>query len=144
MRKLTFRLLLAACSLLSLSLTPVPTGYIQSLLFLNGTPYETLNCSEYICAAKHHRFCSAHDFWSNGCGGDAIAVQDVTRFEDIDQSELQLGDVAAFHGVHVAAYVGNGIWIDSDFLHGGVGVMQRNQKPGGWFVGEVKILRWRI
>jgi hypothetical protein len=53
------------------------------------------------------------------------------------------GDVAAFHGVHVAAYIGNDTWMDSDCRHGGVGIMRRNRKPGGWFYGEVKVLRWK-
>ena len=110
---------------------------------LEGTPYETLNCSSYIYLAKHQPHCLASDFWNNGCNGSAVVIQDVARFEDIDQGNLQPGDVAAFHGVHVGAYVGNGIWMDSDFRHNGVGVMHRRNKRGGWFFGEVKILRWK-
>ena len=110
---------------------------------LEGTPYETLNCSAYICRANRQPHCTAADFWNNGCRGSVLVIQDVARFEDIDQGKLQPGDVAAFHGVHLAAYVGNGIWMDSDFRHDGVGVMHRNRRPGGWFYGEVKILRWR-
>lgn len=130
-------------ALFSLSSAPAPKNYLESLLMLRGTPYETLNCSQYISVAKRHAFCSASDFWNNQCHGDALLVQDVPRFEDIDQGQLQPGDVVAFHGVHVGAYAGNGAWLDSDFKHGGVGLMRRNHHPGGWFFGEVKVLRWQ-
>jgi hypothetical protein len=130
-------------SLFSLSLTNVPRDYVQSLRMLEGTPYETLNCAEYICVAKRHSPCAAADFWNDSCKDDGVVVQDVQRFEDIDQTKLEPGDVAAFHGVHVAAYIGNGMWMDSDFRHNGVGLMHRNHRPGGWFFGEVKIFRWK-
>ena len=70
-------------------------------------------------------------------------MQDVASFDDVDASKLLPGDVAAFHGVHVAAFVGNGTWMDSDFRHDGVGIMRPNRRRGGWFYGEVKILRWK-
>ena len=132
-----------ASSLLSLSSAPAPRNYIQSLRMLEGTPYETLNCSEYICVARHHPSCQAADFWSDGCNGDAVVIQEAPRFEAIDPDKLQPGDVIAFHGVHVAAYVVNGVWMDSDFRHDGVGLMHRNGRRGGWFFGPVKILRWK-
>jgi len=128
---------------LSLSCKPAPHNYLESLTMLNGTNYWELNCSEYICIAKHHPDCVARNFWEQGCNGDAYVVQDVASFDDVDTSELLPGDVAAFHGVHVAAFVGNGLWMDSDYRHGGVGIMRRNRRPGGWFYGEVKILRWK-
>ena len=143
MHKLTLLLLALISSLFSLSLAPAPKSYVQSLVMLRGTPYETLNCSEYICVASRHRLCQAADFWDNGCDGDAVVVQDVARFEDIDTSKLHPGDVVAFHRVHVGAFVGNGVWMDSHFRHNGVGTMQPNHRHGGWFFGEVKILRWK-
>jgi hypothetical protein len=51
--------------------------------------------------------------------------------------------MVAFHGAHVGAYLGNGVWMDSDFRHNGVGIMHRNRRRGGWFFGPVKILRWK-
>jgi len=128
---------------LSLSCKPAPRSYVEALTMLKGTDYWELNCSEYICVAKHHSDCMARNFWGKGCNGDAYVVQDVPSFDDIDTSKLLPGDVAAFHGVHVAAFVGNGLWMDSDYRHGGVGTMRRNRRPGGWFYGEVKILRWK-
>jgi hypothetical protein len=131
-------------SVLSLSFTPAPHSYLESLVMLNGTDYWRLNCSEYICAAKHHPHCLARNFWEQGCDGDADIVQDVASFEDVDTSKLLPGDIAAFHGVHVAAFIGNGTWMDSDCRHGGVGIMRRNRRPGGWFYGEVRVLRWKV
>jgi hypothetical protein len=130
-------------SLLCLSARAAPRNYLESLVMLEGTDYWTLNCSQYICAAKHHRDCEAKGFWEDGCDGDAFVVQDVASFDDVDVNKLLPGDVAALHGVHVAAFIGNGIWLDSDYRHGGVGVMKRNRRKGGWFYGEVKILRWK-
>ena len=130
-------------SVLSVSFKAAPRNYIESLVMLNGTSYWDLNCSEYICVAKGHPECKARNFWEHGCDGDAFIVQDVRSFEEIDTSKLLPGDVAVFHGVHVAAFIGNGIWMDSDYRHGGVGIMQRNKRPGGWFYGEVRILRWK-
>jgi hypothetical protein len=130
-------------SLLSLSFKSAPTNYLESLVMLEGTDYWQLNCSEYICAAKRHPDCTASNFWERGCDGDALVVQDVPSFDDVDTHKLLPGDIAAFHGVHVAAFTGNGIWLDSDYKHGGVGIMRRTRRPGGWFYGEVKILRWK-
>jgi hypothetical protein len=130
-------------SMFSLSFTQAPRNYLESLVMLNGTSYWQLNCSQYICVAKRHPNCLARNFWERGCDGDALVVQDVAAFENVDIKNLLPGDVAAFHGVHVAAYIGNGTWMDSDCRHGGVGIMRRNRKPGGWFYGEVKVLRWK-
>jgi hypothetical protein len=128
---------------LSLSCKPAPHSYVEALTMLKGTDYWELNCSEYICAAKHHPDCVARNFWEKGCDGDTYVVQDVASFDAVDTSKLLPGDVAAFHGVHVAAYIGNGLWMDSDYRHGGVGIMKQNRRRGGWFYGEVKILRWK-
>jgi hypothetical protein len=130
-------------SLLSFSFKPAPRNYLQSLVMLNGTDYWSLNCTQYICTAKRHPECLAENFWLRGCNGDAVVEQDVPSFDDVDTSKLLPGDVAAFHGVHVAAFVGNDTWMDSDYRHGGVGIMRPNRRRGGWFYGEVKILRWR-
>jgi hypothetical protein len=130
-------------SLLSFSFKPAPRNYLDSLVMLDGTEYWSLNCSQYICAAKRHRECLAEKFWLDGCDGDAAVVQHVPSFDNVDASKLLPGDVAVFHGVHVAAFIGNGTWMDSDFKHAGVGIMRPSRRRGGWFYGEVKILRWR-
>jgi hypothetical protein len=119
---------------LSLSCKPAPHSYVEALTMLKGTDYWELNCSEYICAAKHHPDCVARNFWEKGCDGDTYVVQDVASFDAVDTSKLLPGDVAAFHGVHVAAYIGNGLWMDSDYRHGGVGIMKQNRRRGEMLV----------
>ena len=119
-------------------------GYVASLERLIGTPYAALNCSSYICAAHRHEDCSAKDMW-NSCGSDLKVIEQIGKIGDIDYSKLVPGDVAAFHGVHVAAYIGNRTWVDSDPAHNGVGKIRlENVSPlDPWFAGEVRILRWR-
>ena len=63
-------------ALLSLSCKPAPHSYVEALTMLKGTDYWELNCSEYICAAKHHPDCVARNFWEKGCDGDTYVVQD--------------------------------------------------------------------
>ena len=127
LRKPLLLVAVLSSSLFSLSMAAAPRTYVQSLTMLAGTPYETLNCSEYICVAKHQPHCLVADFWNSGCNGTAVVIQDVAHFEDLDPHNHP-GDVIAFHGVHVGAYVGNGIWMDSDFRHNGVGLMHRSHR----------------
>jgi len=128
----------------STSCTVSPSDYLSMLVGLRGTSYWTLQCSTYITTAKHFRHCGAAEFWNNGCGGALATVAEVPSIEKIPVTSLQAGDVVAFHGVHVAAYIGDGKFMDSDPNHGGVGDMTPNAiHNDGWFTGEVKILRWR-
>ena len=62
----------------------------------------------------------------------------------IDEKQLEPGDIADFDGVHVAAYIGGGVSMDSDIAHGGVGPINLWMKPlsDPWFAGGVRILRW--
>ena len=119
-------------------------GYVARLQRLVGTSYGVLSCSSYICAARRHERCSAREIW-NGCGGDLIIIEQTADKDNIDYTKLEPGDIAAFHGVHVAAYIGEGVWIDSDPAHNGVGTIRlENTKPfDPWFTGEIRILRWR-
>lgn len=119
--------------------------YLSTLHDLRGTSYWTLQCSTYITTAKHFgRHCGAAEFWKNGCGGALATVAEVPSLAAVPVDSLQPGDVLAFHGVHVAAYVGNGHFMDSDPTHNGVGDMTPNAiKNDGWFTGKVKILRWK-
>lgn len=118
--------------------------YLDALKALRGTSYWTLQCSTYITTAKNFRHCGAADFWKTGCGGALTTVAVVPSVEEIPIAILQPGDVIAFHGVHVAAYVGDGKFMDSDPNHYGVGDMTPNAIKGDtWFVGKVKILRWK-
>ena len=117
--------------------------YIDRLVDLAGTPYSQLNCSAYICNAKGHKPCSALAMYS-GCDGALEIVAEYADRSMIDQTQLQPGDIADFNGVHVAAYIGGGVWMDSDTTHGGVGPINLWMKPlsDPWFSGHVRILRW--
>jgi hypothetical protein len=82
-------------------------------------------------------------YW--GCDGALDIVAEYSDHTSIDQSQLQPGDVADFKGVHVAAYIGGGVWMDSDVKHGGVGTINLWMEPmdDPWFSGRVRILRWK-
>lgn len=119
-------------------------NYLDALKALRGTSYWTLQCSAYITTAKRFHHCGAAGFWSTGCGGALAVVDSADSFDRLNKTVLQPGDVIAFHGVHVAVYVGGGEFMDSDPVHNGVGDMTPNAIPGDmWFVGKVKVLRWK-
>ena len=119
-------------------------GYVGRLERFAGTPYSVLNCSGFICAAHRHERCSAKEMW-NACGNSLTVIEQITGKDNINYSKLRGGDVAAFHGVHVAAYLGDGIWMDSDPSHGGVAKFKMGNvnSRDPWFAGDIKILRWR-
>ncbi len=132
--------MLSMCSCGTLTMN----DYLSRLVNLEGTSYWTLQCSTYITTAKQFRHCGASEFWDSGCGGALVTVTELPGYGAINPAKLQKGDVIAFHGVHVAVYVGNGQFMDSDPNHGGVGPMTPNALPGDlWFTGRVKILRWK-
>lgn len=119
-------------------------SYLDMLKSLRGTSYWTLQCSTYITTAHHFHHCGAAGFWKDGCGGALAVVEQKRSLNEINPAELQPGDVLAFHGVHVAAYVGNGKFMDSDPNHDGVGDMTPDAIHGDlWFNGQVKVLRWK-
>jgi len=119
-------------------------SYVEMLKALRGTSYWTLQCSTYITTAHHFRHCGAAEFWQNGCSGALETVAVVPNIKAIPVAVLHPGDVIAFHGVHVAAYIGDGKFMDSDPNHYGVGDMTPDAIRGDtWFNGQVKILRWR-
>ncbi|MGD0964868.1 MAG: hypothetical protein ABSA57_13335 [Candidatus Acidiferrales bacterium] len=118
-------------------------NYVDRLVDLDGTPYSQLTCSAYICSAKRHAYCSALAMYA-GCDGALEIVAEYPDHSFIDEAQLQPGDIADFNGVHVAAYTGGGVWMDSDIKHGGVGPINLWMEPLGdrWFSGHVRILRW--
>lgn len=118
-------------------------NYVDRLVDLAGTPYSQLNCSAYICKARGHAPCSALAMYS-GCDGALTIVAEYRDHTLIDEKQLEPGDIADFDGVHVAAYIGGGVWMDSDVAHGGVGPINLWMKPlsDPWFAGGVRILRW--
>jgi cell wall-associated NlpC family hydrolase len=121
-----------------------PPDYVSALKRYRGLSYWRLSCTSYITTAKNfHHPCNAKQFWSNGCDGALLTVSEAPRFQDLNRAVLQPGDVIAFHGVHVAAYLGDGEFMDSDPTHAGVGTMTP-VAGDAWFTGAVKVLRWRL
>jgi hypothetical protein len=117
-------------------------NYVSHLLAFKGVSYSRLNCSQYICLAKQRPYCTSSEIYQ-GCHGAFKLVDEVDSLAEIDYSHLRAGDIAAFHGAHVAAYIGGTTWVDSDPEHGGVGAMEaRLHDP--WFEGPIRILRWKV
>lgn len=135
-------LLVVALSLSLTSMRPVPQTYIDRLKGLRGTPYAELDCAQFINAAHQPNLdCTSQDMYK-GCFGTMAVVADVPTVDEAERLNLQAGDVLDFHGVHVAVYVGDGQYMDSDPAHGGVGDM-KVRNPDAWFQGPVRILRWK-
>jgi hypothetical protein len=110
-----------------LSISCLPTWY--------GTPYETLNCSQYVAKVNQSAPYTASELWAVPKGYKLIAEYSAFHLPESGTE----GDVLALHGAHVAVYH-DGIWTDSDPVHGGVGRMQpRLYDP--WFTGPVRLLR---
>jgi hypothetical protein len=126
----------------ALSLDASQREYVSRLLAMEGTPYLRAPCSTFICQAKRHPRCSAAEMWL-GCAGELTIEQEAVSFASVNASELQPGDVVSFHGVHLAVYVGGGVWMDS-IPERGVGRLTTPPNPMDlWYSGRVKILRWR-
>lgn len=100
--------------------TPAKPGYLG------------MDCASYVAAVNHHQRVGARDFFDGKAKGYTL-LTDHMIFSAAE------GDVAAFHGVHVAVFH-SGEWYDSDPSHGGPGLMRYDAKDP-WFHGAVKIFR---
>lgn len=100
--------------------------------------YWTMNCSQFVNEVDHQHGMVAADYFN--LKNDLKLVQQTEDFSKVDSSTLKYGDVAAFHGMHVAWWDGKN-WMDSDYKHDGPGRMQYNPKDG-WFMGTVRIVRF--
>jgi hypothetical protein len=103
-------------------------SYVSRLQHMRGTSYAKLSCTAYICAAKQRSLTTAKGMLTS------------PEFSRIGKSDLLPGDIADFNGVHVAAYIGDGVWFDSTPEHG-VGEMHAS-KSDPWYSGPVTYLRW--
>jgi hypothetical protein len=152
---------------------PYPLNYTQRLVFLEGwnsmsKDKDSLNCSGFICNAHGSRFRTSAEMYFNSLG-DMTLLREVASRSQIDESLLLPGDVAAFRGldtvnlrqqvgIHVAAYLGNGLWVDADSRRGGVltvgGVKTMNilnpttlylenvPRKDHYYAGRVRLYRW--
>jgi hypothetical protein len=146
--------LLAAISLCPFLLSFKPLGqnnYLYALRNFEGRSYLDVNCSQLICRAYYgfsgHRVaCRAADIWY-GCGGRMDIVANAGSLKQTDVQSLKPGDIVCiWHtaGIHVIAYLGNGEWIDSDPIRGGVTDHSLKYDPNDpWFNGKVRVLRWK-
>ena len=141
-------------SALTLSIVAVvfahPKSYVDALRSYDGKGYLEETCSALICDAHDHvskakARCTARELW-DGCGGKLNNVTEAASLAELDWSKVTPGDVLAFNGVHVVAYLGNGQCIDSDPLQGGVREVSLEsliaKKNDAWFSGAVRVERW--
>jgi hypothetical protein len=109
--------------------------------WLHGRPtYIDEPCGAYVCLRARRTPMNAQEIWDGGKGKLKV-VQAQERFEDLIPGSLQEGDIVAFRGVHVAVFH-QGRFVDSDPRHDGPGPMQYVEGDS-WFLGPVRILRWR-
>lgn len=134
--------LLATFTVFAAPITPhTSNSYLERLLSFEGRSYSALNCSGYICYAKHHAQCRAAEMWT-GCSGDLLVVQEVSSFRGLRLSSLRACDVIDFGGIHVAAYLGSGEFMDST-PERGVARFTAPNLSDSWYSGHVRVLRWR-
>ncbi len=143
MRKLY--ILVAILSMLLSSFRPM--GYVDRLWDLRGIPYSTLTCSGFIYQAHDGNLndqCGAFGMFVGTCGRQK-RIAEYNSLNDVDRSILLPGDILAFHGDHVAVYAGDNTFLDSDWSHQnkGVGIMNPYGGNAAWFIGKVRIVRWR-
>ena len=123
----------------------LPYGYVDRLIALEGhrsSMDASFNCATYICFAHSTPYCNAAAMFAGACRDQKI-IADYWNTSDLDESTLEPGDVAAWHGVHVAAYLGISRWVDSDSRRGNVATFRlADKKNDSWFYGSVRVLRW--
>lgn len=134
----------------------VPTpglSYVQRLRLYQGLeselgPYNpnhrTLNCSALITSAHRTRYMSVGELF-NGGSGQLLLIEEVSSLKALREETLIAGDLAVFGDVHVAAYLGNGLWIDSDGRRGNIATFSlANKIDDPWFTtSSIRIFQWR-
>jgi hypothetical protein len=132
---------------------PYPCNYLTRLAFLNGWSsqgYYAFNCSGLLTNAHGEPFMTERQMYAGE--GNLDIVADFPSRADIVEERLHPGDMAAFEGsdpavegLHVAAFEGQGVWIDSDNRRGSVAEYALGSKLASdiWFQGRVHILRWK-
>jgi hypothetical protein len=138
---------LAATSLFVFNLRgslPSFGGYVTRLKWLEGLPssIDVMNCAGYISNAHGGQRLDSNQFYRGE--GQTHIVAEYRTPSDVRESDLLPGDVIAFHGFHVAAYLGNGRWVDSDARRGDISEFRLTEKSkrDDWFSGPVRIVRW--
>lgn len=121
-----------------------PVDYVNALERMQGQSYGAHNCSGFICAARGLEIpCTAKNIF-DGCNGRLTIVRETGQsFSHWRRWNLQPGDVVAFAGVHVAAYIGDGQFIDST-PERGISRFTADQVNENdlWYRGPIRIERW--
>lgn len=159
-RILAIALLIAAAFFFEYSVRafcPYPTNYTMRLRWLDNWSsrgYYGFNCSGFITNAHNEVYLNERQIYA-GADGKLDLIYEAEDIKYVDESMLIPGDVAAFQGpaykpflgmgLHVAAYLGNGKWTDSDSRRGFVTQWSLSDKKSledPWFAGKVRLLRW--
>jgi hypothetical protein len=148
---------LGRCFFFVRAYSPFPVNYLSRLKMLEDwdtEPGDGLNCSGFISNAHSERFHTSSDFYLNTFN-DLNLIEEVGNRYQINEATLTAGDVAAFEGpdwpraaragVHVAAYLGHGLWIDADSRRGYVERFRMSDKDSSdqFFIGHVRLYRWK-
>jgi len=135
---------------------PYPSNYVLRLRYLDGWfsyGYYGFNCAAFISNAHGERYFTEREMWA-GANGKLILIEEFSDRYHIQESRIRPGDIAVFqgpttppyigHGLHVAAYLGDGTWIDGDARRGRVATFALAQRPATdpWLSGKVRIVRW--
>jgi hypothetical protein len=135
---------------------PYPNNYVTRLRYLDGwisRGYYGFNCAALLSNAHGERYLTEREMWAGARGKLALVAEYVDRHH-VAESEIEPGDIAVFQGpttrpyigrgLHVAAYLGNGVWIDADARRGFVSKFRLADRPQSdpWFLGKVRIVRW--
>ena len=135
---------------------PYPNNYVTRLRYLDGwmsRGYYGFNCAAFLSNAHGERYLTEREMWAGAHQKLALITQFADRYH-VDESAIEPGDIAVFQGpdkfpyigrgLHVAAYLGAGVWIDSDTRRGYVSKFRLAERPAGdlWFSGNVRIVRW--
>lgn len=120
----------------------------NAMLAMKGQPYSNVSCYDFLYRSAKQAPCKVI---RTGCEGRMKIVEEfhdaviLSIFED----ELKPGDVAVFlGGGHVAAYLGNHLWMDST-PRGVQEFRLLDRAPFDyWYnpnprTGKIQILRWR-
>jgi hypothetical protein len=148
---------LGRCFFFVRAYSPFPVNYLARLKMLEDwdtEPNDGLNCSGFISNAHSEKFHLSSDFYLNTFD-DLNLIEEVGNRHQINESVLTPGDVAAFEGpewpraarvgVHVAAYLGRGLWVDADSRRGYVEQFRMSDKDSTdqLFAGHVRLYRWK-
>jgi hypothetical protein len=148
---------LGRCFFFVRAYSPFPVSYLARLKMLehwDTEPGDGLNCSGFISNAHSEKFHRSSDFYLNTFN-DLNLIKEVNNRQQINESILRPGDVAAFEGpdwpraarvgVHVAAYLGDGVWVDADSRRGYVDQFRMSDKDSTdqLFTGHVRLYRWK-